>query len=262
MSFVDFPRAWIIAGAAGIVAGLAGPAQAVTEVDLTSGAAAIINDGRFSTLAEDVDDTPAEGTGVFDPFLRIHMSGVEEGYNTDRTNSDMQFDEVAGIWTRSLRLGDLSVDVDGYITFLLDLQEPTGGDQVQVSLDAMQIWVGSSADPGAYENGAFGAATLIYDMDGSGDTQINLTSGLYGSGQGRFDMEFTLLAAVFGGLFPDTYVTLYSKFGSGISAEGAFEEWAALQGGHAPVPLPSLGWLFLLAVGGLGSWSAARRRVA
>lgn len=259
MSIFSPPHAWAVAGAIGLLAGLAQPAFAVTTtLDLRSGDSGTINGGTFSTLAEDIDDTPSEGTGVFQPFLRVHTTGngdIEQGYNTDRKKSDFQFDEIAGVWTHSVQLQDLLVDSDGNIRLLLDIQEPTPANKVDISLDMMEIYVGNAADPGDYP---FASLTPVYDL---GDSQVLLRSSLYGSGQGRFDMEFTIAASIFAGFGPDDYFILYTKFGNEYAAEGAFEEWSAVQGEFTQIPVPAALPLLLTSMLGLGFLSRRRKTV-
>src|SRR5215472_155076 len=51
------------------------------------------------------------GTGVIDPFLREQASNhpIEQGYNTDNpgSGSNGTLDDLAGIWTHSIQLGNV-----------------------------------------------------------------------------------------------------------------------------------------------------------
>src|SRR5512139_160516 len=46
------------------------------------------------------------GTGVYEPFLRLHANDTESGLNTDG-NAHVTYDDVAGIWTHGLTFGQL-----------------------------------------------------------------------------------------------------------------------------------------------------------
>ena len=87
------------------------------------------------------------GSGVFDPFVRIQANGPggpESGFNTDATPS---LDTKAGIHTHSITLGAIgTVTGDGtsstvngtvYRQFFADINEPNGGGQQFLSLDAL-----------------------------------------------------------------------------------------------------------------------------
>lgn len=237
----------------------------------------------------------ATGTGVFNPFLRVQANGSqtsEQGYNTDRKQSDVQFDEKAGgAWTRSIELASLKV-VDGYYRFALDMQEDKGKDKPDdVGPDAwlsIQDFRLYSTDDSDINGATFDPSSnvwsdptvkLHYALDTGGDNRVDLDYRVVGKGNGRPDLFVYVAASYF--TDADKYLVLYTRMGdectesvpvakkdkpvvtcTGYKADSSFEEWAALEGEDPPpppppVPLPAAG--FLLA-GGLGALVALRRK--
>ena len=92
-----------------------------------------------SFLAQQMSLQPT-GTGVIDPFLRIQMTGSEQGYNT---SLGTPYDDKAGIWTHALLLSDIPiVTINGtsYRQFGLDINESSGGKNLFLSLNQVQIF--------------------------------------------------------------------------------------------------------------------------
>lgn len=202
---------------------------------LTHGSSGFINEALFVQ----VDPDNSTGTGVIQPFLHIQKNGVEEGYNTDY--KPREFPDANSPWTKSLLLSDVpvvKVNNVNYREFFLDINENTGGTNEFLSLDKLQIFLGSA---GNLTNYPTGLGTLIWDMDAGneGDTFIKLDYSLE-SGSGSGDM----IAYIPDNLFVSggPYVYLYSKFGEevanldGYDCSDGFEEWAVRE---AAVPEPS-----------------------
>lgn len=212
------------------------------------------------------------GTGVIDPFVRVHVEGsgnVESGYNTSGT---LEFETKSGIWTHPIQLGDVPIvtDIDGdgiddgvYREFLLDINEPVNGTKRYISLDDLQFFLSDSPDLTGYDSGSNTLAGLpaVYDLDASGDNYI-LLNYVLNSGSGTGDMIAYIPNTYFtgSGITDDTYLYLYSQFGNVKPAEDGFEEWwvdkSHLKNPPPPDPVPEPGTAALL---GLGVIFAVRR---
>ena len=269
---------------------------------LTISGGTVGSDANFEVFT----DQPA-GTGFIDPFLRTQVPGqsaegswcgtgggsligkCEQGYNTD--GRPVQFDtKDENQWTHSLLLSDLNVTGDGFVEFLLDINQAQGeaGQDQLLSLDELQFFV--TADPNllGYDdttNMFTAGAELVWDLDRfmdaaaqPNDDYILLENckapGTCGSG------DFDLLAQIayqdfvdatnrLGIAVEDANVVLFNRFGdnAGVGKNNAgsndgFEEWTAVLGA-APgngngVPEP--GMASLLFVGMVGVWANRRRR--
>lgn len=220
-----------------------GSAEGVT-VDLTGGTG---TSGTINGVLFAFDDQQPAGTGVLDSFLRIQSNGTEEGYNT--SNPAFPFDEVppAGGFTRNLQFSEL-VNIGGDFLFTLDINEPSGGTQSLLSLDALQIYI---SDTGSQNTTILGdQGTLFYDLDAGADSTV-LMDYDNASGSGVTDMLMALPASLFAGVDPGDFMILYSRFGDTESSGAGYEEWAQV----IPEPRAAL----LIGVG-LASLAIARRR--
>jgi len=229
--------------------------------------------------AEANPTTPATGTGVFKPFVRVQdSSGTQSGYNTDTGNPDINYDTKAGLWTHSVLFGDLgTVDIGGlsYYQFSLDANENgnAGSDANKIDLTAIQIFLGGEKlktpesfggytgtqfDGSAADNELAGYAP-IWSLDNAtnGDVTVNLqasicdTAGQCGSGKG--DLKLFILESLLKGNAEDYFVfyTEYNNVGSG------FEEWNYLA---KSVTVSEPGTLAMLGLG-LTGLVVFRRRV-
>lgn len=209
--------------AAAVMCALAVGAQA-GMFDLTAlGSSAVINDAVFLQAAPG-----STGTGVIQSFLRIQANGVEQGYNTDY--KPFEFDEKAGNFTRSLMKSDVPrvcIDNVVYREFLLDINESSGRNGSLLSLDSLQVFLGTAPDLHGYPAGL---GTLIYDMNAPASGNWIMLDYSLNSGSGSGDMFFYVPDRLFSA--PGDYVYLYSQFGAqgdknnGLGADAGFEEWA------------------------------------
>jgi hypothetical protein len=237
------------------------PPSGPTIVDLTAaGSTGTANGAMFRQ-----GQVQPTGSGVIDSFVRIdghHKDGIEQGYNTDYR--PLQFDEKKdATFTHSLDLSDVPlVTIDGmeYREFMLDLNDPLGGNKDTLFLDQLQIFLGDSGslhDFPSYD----GHANMVYNLDGAGDTSIKLSAATNKGGSGKGDMFADIPADVFDHTsFSNVY--LYSQFSS---AGGGFEEWAVHKQVNAPtvdpvVPLPPAAWSGLAGIIGLAAVSVVRSR--
>lgn len=250
-----------------------------------------------------VTQQPA-GSGYIDPFLRFqHNEGANTGSDTTEvafntnyrdgsqgtgyiigfddpiTDTNQAKDTKAGgdkrnFFNHAIRLGDLQVDENGMVTFLLDINE-TGNPGVTLRLDELAWYVSDVNDLSHYyadtTDGNPTNARLenadgskkgweVWNMDwnaenpgGTGHGGLNLSnindSGKAGSGdfdlQVKLDKNLFLDAAknISAGLGDDAYVYLYNFAGrvgdtkkdqDGTEADAGFEEWAAVLGTSPP----------------------------
>ena len=196
------------------------------------------------------DDTVV-GTGVIDPFVRIQNDGgdkancvqpcLESGYNTEGQEQFETKDAGAHNWTHAIRLSQVGLDA-GYRVFILDINEANNKDDRYLSLDKLQVYLGSDpsitgfveSNPDCQPGGPCGPAAQgfatsaanpvpnVWDMDGFGqDVSIGLNYNLnHGSGKG-IDLTVRIPDAVFQAailanpnLIDNPYVYLYSSFGA------------------------------------------------
>jgi uncharacterized repeat protein (TIGR01451 family) len=188
--------------------------------DLTTdtGDRAEINDALFFQNKPD----SSSGTGLIQAIVRVQDpgggDGTEDGYNTSfrplsyEENTSPQF-------TTSLLLSEVpKVTIDGvqYYEFRLDINQLNSSSLL--SLDALKVYT-SDVDDGLAQGTIDGAwftanANEVYDMDGAGNTSVLLDASL-SSGSGSSDLFFYVAVSEFGAVNPDdTYVTLYSQFGT------------------------------------------------
>jgi hypothetical protein len=162
---------------------------------------ATINGALFTTSGADL--AAIVGTGVLQPFVRIHQNPancqqndpcVESGYNTTGDGSQPQFqtkDKEGHNWNRTLNLGDIGKECDAsgncYRVFILDINERNAQGDEMLSLDQFRLFTSTdgaldnytfqgdltsqtshlSNGTNNYDPGthALGSATKIFDMD-------------------------------------------------------------------------------------------------
>lgn len=216
------------------------------------------------------------GTGVFDPFVRIQIptSGTEAGYNTDARPVEFQTKDE-NQWTRSLTLNSLqAVAIDGtqYYQFTLDVNEEGSPSGKLLSLNDVQVYLGSSGSlTGFIPGSGFGTdasgnptSVKIYDLDGAGDATVELDYKL-NPGSGSGDLTVYIPVALFEQYAnsPYQYVYLYSAFGNPNASDAGFEEWSALTVASTTtgaVPAPPGMLLGLIGLGGCLLGRGFRRR--
>lgn len=205
------------------------PAASGAVVDLTAGTGTegALNGAHF------VWGSVGGGTGNISSFLRVQKNGLSSGYNTSA--SSPPFDAKNGSFTRDLRLNEIQITVRGgvnYLTFLLDINENSGGGNEFLSLDEVKIFTTTVASQTTTNIASLG--TLRYDMDAApaGNSEVLLDYSK-ATGSGTTDMTMLIPAANFAGSAPTDYVVLFSAFGAKTNAPGrtwdgsaGFEEWA------------------------------------
>ena len=121
-----------------------------TAADRIVSADKTTNDGTTFVALENPSD-PSTGTGVFEPFVRIHEpsadvaqggDGLELGFNTDTGEPDINFDTKNGSsWTKAIMVGDLTAI--GAFDFALDANEegPVGTFSNIIYLTDVQLYI-------------------------------------------------------------------------------------------------------------------------
>ena len=194
-------------------------------LDLTTAGA----QGAVGAVLFQQSSTQPTGSGVIHSFVRLNAGGntpVEQGYNTDAR--PLQFDENnSPVFTRSLQLTDIPVVTHNgvaYREFLLDINQKQSSPLL--SLDELRFFVGNDGNLTGYDPTTNQLAGLnsVYDLDAQSDNAVLLNASLsHGSGSGDLlvDVPDALLTAPGG-----SFVYLYSKFGTTVSGNGGYEEWA------------------------------------
>jgi len=175
----------------------------------------------------------------FTTFVRLADCKTEEGYNT--TARHTQFDEVRGPGVQSaLKLSDIPVvTVDGvaYREFVLDVHELKRSPLL--SLDQVRIYMDGTSNFSGYnkQTAKLNGDRPVFDLDAGGDVSVKLNGNL-NRGHGFGDMRLLVRDSAFAGATPDTFVSLYSKFGGlqGARADGGLESWSIRKTVVAPPP--------------------------
>ena len=220
------------------------------------------------------DATQPAGTGVFNPFLRVQVTGAgtpressEQGYNTSYKSANAIFEDKTPVnWTHDIKFSDLDVvtkDGKQYYQFKLDINEPAAAPNSFLSLDGLRLFStnttsqsstntfnGSGSQPGDWNwnsGSSAGQNTLLWDLDAGGvDRYVLLDGNRNGGGSGIADMVVLFeqagidAARAAGNL--GTNLILWSRFGlndgaydkGDNSADGGFEEWSFLSKAGTP----------------------------
>lgn len=190
--------------------------------------------------------------------------------NTDG-NAHQSYDDVAGVWTHSIKLSDLATVTQGgtsYYSFSLDINEPNNP-QSFLSLDELRIYTAPTSAGGSLLNeaavtGAGGA--LRYNLDATVDQDVYMDYTL-AAGSGHDDVQVLIPTSFFSGASASDYVYFYNLMGAttgqsvDFASQDGFEEWHGLMGGGGTSNLPEPSTVMLLGTGLLGILAIRRRRV-
>jgi hypothetical protein len=181
------------------------------------------------------------GTGVFEPFLAIQRSPIEEGFNTD--SHDLPLDDTHDEFTHSLLLSTIptrTVNGVDYLEFRVDLNEPDAGSNDLILLQQLKIFQEATGNQvEANWNGTdFGNGGPKYTL---GNNQV-LLSAEWDAGSGKGDYVFLIPKSNFDFQSPNQFVVVYMKMGTTdnhdpAQSSGGFDEFGVLV---APEPPPSI----------------------
>lgn len=232
-----------------------------------------INTGTQADSWFQADTTQPAGTGVFNPFLRVQVTGSgtprnanEQGYNTSYPQPHNIFDNKSPTnWTHDVKFADLEVvtraDGKQYYQFKLDINEPGVAPDSLLSLDGLRLFStntpsqnstatfnGSGNQPGDwnFDGGtSAGQNTLLWDLDSGADRYVLLDANRSSGGSGIADMvvffDKTGIDSARAAGNQGEYLILWSRFGlnaeawdSGNTADGGFEEWSFMAKSGTP----------------------------
>ena len=220
----------------GLLMLLAVPAAHADIVDLSTATSGTINSALFERSM-----FTSGGTGNMEPFVRLHGTGTEQGYNT--SGRPVPFDEVNGLnYTHDLTLGEVPIQYIAGVQYLelwLDINQAGNAAGAKLSLDSLQIYTSTIASQTTTDIASLGA--LRFDLDAGEDSWIVL-DGRLSSGSGVGDMRALIPASLFEGEAPSTYLYVYSRFGEHHAANSGPEEWAI-----RAVPAPGAGGVLVVA---------------
>ena len=229
-------------------------------VDLINNSSGSVNGALFFSA-----DFHPGGTGNLNPFVRLQhdngpsnnnhsANGREQGYNT--SGRPVQYDENTDPnFTRDLLYGEIpTVTIEGteYKEFILDINEPLGAMNRQLSIDQINIY---SSDTGSQTGLESTLGDLRFSLGASLNDNTVLMDASLTSGSGEGDMRMYIPVSNFAGVADDDFVYLYSHFGNfgpDYRTGGGFEEWAV-----NVIPAPATLALLSVAVLATGRRSRA-----
>jgi hypothetical protein len=204
----------------------------------------------YGTAIFTSDTTQPTGTGIFEPFLSIQNSGIEQGYNSANANAPFDVKRIPQ-WNHEFTVGEMKANASvtigntPYYRFLLDVNEPNSSNKSRISLDSLKMFTTSTAGQTTTTVESLGVKRFDMDLNSSGsfaDSWVMYDDLNHGSGQA--DIAFLVPASAFAGVPNSQYVYMYQKFGEHEAAdnlpsgtEGGFEETRF--GGSFSVPPPT-----------------------
>lgn len=228
-------------------------------LDLTQlGSYGYIHEAEFVQF----EPSSSTGTGTIDAFVRLQEDtdppARERGYNSDDfPTKDEQMSAKTGGWTHSLQVSAAPVAVRpngrSYREFFLDINQTPG--QSLIDLVNVSLYIAPTATLTYAQFTDPAQATLVYEMNPTGEANKVLLNYSLNSGSGDGDMLLYIPTANFG---PDDtqYLYFYSEF---ENTNDGFEEWAVSDVAYNPdVPEPAT--MAILAIGGMGLLIRRRRK--
>lgn len=216
------------------------------------------------------------GSGVYRKMYNLSDSSVsttdpQEGYNRPNT---LDVGNLNG-FDYMVRMSNLVTDKSGeYYVFALDINQ-VGGTARYLSLDDVQIYIGSSTDPTTLPTNTAGLASAfgapVYSMNNSLTQSYVIMDSRLSSGSGAQDLFLFVKKSLFTGAAATDLIYLYSSFGTyslygtrtATVPNDGFEEWALPISADVQVPEPPVTAFGLsVALAAAMAWQRRRRKTA
>lgn len=190
------------------------------------------------------------GSGVYRRLYQLDSNtATKDGYNrvvtTNKNGSEFE-EKIPNGFDPFLRINQLTA-IDGYYTFSLDTNENNNAINKWDSVTEIQFYVGGSTDPvnlPITANALPQLGTKIWDLQANyinGSRNDIMLNDTLEAGSGDDNMYLLLPTYLFAGFDQNSFVYLYSSFGSlgitkplgevqfvGFDESGGFDEWATL----------------------------------
>jgi len=195
-----------------------------------------------------VEQTNPQAAGVspVKTFVRLqdNWSGTEQGYNTNGWTSP--FDDAVKS-SHAITLGQVpvvTVNGESYLEFFLGVKDKDKRSSPDVTLDEVQIFLGSSKTLTEYNanKNTLAGKSAVFDLDSAGNVSVKLDADL-SSSKGSWNMALLVPVADFAGANPNSSLYLYSKLEEQDCFSDVSVKWGIGTTSSSPPPPPTGGSL-------------------